>query len=62
MKKVISEMTRVTTKSIFVVDILLDSHEKTHLLFDKSYFDDPVILDSFYKHNTFIRYNAYKKI
>lgn len=62
MKKVISEMTRVATNSIFVGDIPLDSHEKNHLLFDKSYFDGWVIMDSFYKHNTSNRYNAYKKI
>tara|TARA_B100000161_G_scaffold25476_1_gene15002 strand:- start:5979 stop:6557 length:579 start_codon:yes stop_codon:yes gene_type:complete len=61
MKQTISEMIRVSKRGVFIGDIPLDSHEENHLLFNKNDFDGWITTDSFYKHETSNRFNAYKK-
>ena len=56
-KKVINEMQRISTKGIFIGDLPLLSHDKNHLLFDKSQFMDYNTTSGYYNQD---RFNVYK--
>jgi len=47
--KCISEMKRVSRKSVCISDLPVESHEPSHLLFDEQFFAGWLITDPFYK-------------
>jgi ubiquinone/menaquinone biosynthesis C-methylase UbiE len=50
---VVQEMIRVSRKSVFIGDLPICSHEKNHLLYDKSMFSEFITTDGYYNFNRF---------
>ena len=50
---VVKEMVRVSRESVFIGDLPTCSHEKNHLLYDKSMFSKFIITDGYYNFNRF---------
>ena len=59
---VISEMTRISRKAIFIGDLPLNSNESNHTLYSKEDFYDWKITNAFYNNCGGERFNVHKKI